>query len=341
MTFSPFDQKFEYFPESNATARRYVPIRRKKPMCHLVMDPNEVQAVSLPVYISQSRHMPALRPKTRCFSTHGILSYEPFCDDFGPMDFPTIARFVRILDGELFLAASEGATSIVYCADSGARNLTNAVFLLGAYLILKCGQSANYARNALSAIGDELLEEFRDATYGPPASCLSLYDCWAGLTRAAAAGWIAAPTPDAPTRWGRMDDAECTRLAAASHGAVFPVVPGRLVALAPPRRPRLRDGSGSGHEGEWSAKACAGALHLLEVSTVVRLVDDSDALAPYDRLEFIEAGIAYYEVHAHEPQPHPPPRPVPPQRPPRTGRRDCRPKPSGCCRRAVRMCGTN
>ena len=270
-------------------------------MCNLVIDPIDVLEVKVPVYISQIGHMPTETDQNPFFSIRGILPYDPICDDFCPMDFCSIARFVRILDGELLLAQTTGASGVIFCADRGARNLANAAFLLGAYLIIKCGKPADFAWRALQSLReDRPLEELVDAANSASASGLSILDCLAGVARAAAAGWIAAPTPADPSRWGMLDDAECASLAARQHGAVYPVAPGRLIALAPPtrlaglrqRRPSSYDGEGGG----WSAEACAGALHALGVSTVIRVVDDSDGPAPYDRLGFVECGIEHREV---------------------------------------------
>ena len=62
------------------------------------------------------------------------MSYHAYCDDFGPVFMAAVIDFARLLDTEL---AKFPDTNIVFVAPDGARALTNAVFLLGAYMILK------------------------------------------------------------------------------------------------------------------------------------------------------------------------------------------------------------
>ena len=62
------------------------------------------------------------------------LQYEAYCDDFGPMNMYSTISFIRLLD---FQRANSPDSKIVVRADEGPRALTNAVFLLGAYMIIK------------------------------------------------------------------------------------------------------------------------------------------------------------------------------------------------------------
>ena len=76
----------------------------------------------------------ALDPIFHCFSTDAVLEYEPLVNEFGPMSLSHVIRFVEILDPQI---DAHPGQKIVYYAGQGKKKLTNAVFLLGAYIILK------------------------------------------------------------------------------------------------------------------------------------------------------------------------------------------------------------
>ena len=72
--------------------------------------------------------------KFRCFTPQTKIVYYPYCDDFGPMSLLSITRFVDMLCSE---PSDHPLCKIVYCVDHCERQLTNAIFLVGAYKILK------------------------------------------------------------------------------------------------------------------------------------------------------------------------------------------------------------
>ena len=75
----------------------------------------------------------------RLFVPDRSIAYFPLCDDFEPMNMSSIIKFVRQLDSELDLFPS---CIFFYSVDASRRSLTNAVFLLGAYMIIKNGHAA-------------------------------------------------------------------------------------------------------------------------------------------------------------------------------------------------------
>ena len=70
----------------------------------------------------------------RRFVPEESIIYFPLCDDFGPMNAASVIRFVRQLDAELQTYAD---CILIYCVEDGQRALTNAVFMLGCYMILR------------------------------------------------------------------------------------------------------------------------------------------------------------------------------------------------------------
>ena len=71
-----------------------------------------------------------------------LTSYVPFCDDFGPLNLASIHDFCKVVEQEI--QASNGQPVIMQTSDE-QRSLTNAVFLLGPYMIMKLGKTTEQA----------------------------------------------------------------------------------------------------------------------------------------------------------------------------------------------------
>ena len=71
-------------------------------------------------------------------------SYVPFCDDFGPMNIGAVIRFIEQLD-EAF--NQHPLSILLYCVDPDRRSLTNAIFLLGCYMIIVLDQTVDDVAN--------------------------------------------------------------------------------------------------------------------------------------------------------------------------------------------------
>ena len=128
----------------------------------------------------------AVRSASSHVFTTKELEYIPFCDDFGPMNLSEVFRFSDILKNLTYQYPNK---ILVYSTDTCPRQITNAVFLLGSYLILDRDKSPEDAWQIFESISGSM-EMYRDATYSNPTFRLSLQDCWSGLHRAKAIGWI-------------------------------------------------------------------------------------------------------------------------------------------------------
>lgn len=174
------------------------------------------------VYVAQ--HIsPANAKNYRCFSTVGLFEYHALCDDFGPMNMSCVVRFITLLDEEM---SSFPNSKIAYCSEHGRRALANSVFLLGSYLVVKRGQSAEEVSRVFAWVDLAWAEPFRDATFAEPDFELSLQDCWRALERGRALGWIRMPVPSAPGFWGMMDVDEYDHYDDPLNGDLHIVVPG-------------------------------------------------------------------------------------------------------------------
>ena len=165
----------------------------------------------------------------RCFQTRE-LEYVGFCDDFGPMNASCVIKFVAILQSELARFPNH---DIVYCSENGRRNLTNAAFLLGAYMIIVFKEPAKKVWACFSSLEPHTFEHYRDATFSDSQFDLSLLDCWEALARGVSVGWIDQPVT--PGLWGRIILEEYDHYEDPLNGDLHIVVPDRFVAFKGPK----------------------------------------------------------------------------------------------------------
>jgi cell division cycle 14 len=164
---------------------------------------------------------------------------------------------------------------IVYCVEQGAQQLSNAVFLLGAYMILRHDVSAD-AVPAHFAWLESRMQPHRDVSTGSSEIDLDLIDHWHGLDKGKAQGWVRY-APSGSYMWGAIDIDEYSHYANPANGSLHQIVPGKLVALPGPRDlggAEWRDDANGGRL--FSPAFYAPILHDMGVKAVVRLGATSD-----------------------------------------------------------------
>ena len=156
-----------------------------------------------------------------------------FCDDFGPMNAATIVVFIERVNGYMKRYAEK---KLLYCAEHGSRNFTNAAFLLGSYCILCRNETPDQVWDRLRDLPDGSFEFYRDATFIMPVTfTLSLKDCWSGLARAKTLGWFGFGNADAvPPGAATFDKNEYLHYDNPLNGELHIVVPGKFVAFRGP-----------------------------------------------------------------------------------------------------------
>ena len=207
------------------------------------------------------------------FRLDHTIRYDAFCDDFGPMDLSSIVDFSCSMDREL---AHFPEKKIVFCADTGRRALTNAVFLLGAYMVIRQRKSPDQVAATLSCVDPTLLEPYRDASFSRGLFRLRLVDCWRGLDRARRLGWVRHGA--AGHLWGAVDVDEHRHYARPANGCIRAAVPGRVFLVDGPRTEGAEGGGdGDGADAD-STAALAAALLDLGVRTLIQLQGPADAV---------------------------------------------------------------
>ena len=219
------------------------------------------------LYLGQLVKDLSLHDEFRCVHFAHFVRYEAYCDDFGPMNMSSTISFIRLLDAEI---ASFPNAKILVCASDGPRALTNAVFLLGAYMIIKLDMTPSQVDRRFLWIGKERLESFRDATYSRADFRLHLSDCWRGLQKGKELGWVR--YGGASYLWGQVDLEEYAQYDSPANGNLHEVVPGKFVAMQGPEDlggADYRDDARGGRS--FSPAFYAEILLEMGVGTVVRL----------------------------------------------------------------------
>ena len=207
------------------------------------------------------------------------------------MNISSVTNFIEILDREL---DGYPECKIVYCIPPGRRTLSNGIFLMGSYLIIKLDMEPTEVWGLFESVDLSMIEPFRDATYAPTDFHLELIDCWRALKRGRGLGWIL-PAAAGSHKWGLIDMHEYELFEAPEHGDLVEVVPGKFVAFKGPiglsgadceRGFRDRDGV-----REFDPSFYADVFRSLNVAAVVRLNSSC-----YDPSPFFAAGMQHFDL---------------------------------------------
>ena len=116
------------------------------------------------------------------FSMDKVMQYSPFCDDFGPFNLGMTHHFCMVIK-ELLCRQDLRGDKIVYFTSPGQDMMTNAIFLLGAFMVAHLDATAAQAWTPFSRFSP-VVRSYRDATWCPSPYNLTLIDCWQGMRKA-------------------------------------------------------------------------------------------------------------------------------------------------------------
>ena len=247
-------------------------------LLHVVLDDQ--------IYLGQSVKDLTLDESFRVLDLTEI-KYEAYCDDFGPMNMSSTIEFIQRLDSEL---DADPNSKIVVYAEDGRRSLTNAIYLLGAYMILKLDWDPNQVERCFRFIDPAFLESYRDATFVRPTFRLHLIDCWRGLAKGKAHSWI--QYGGYGYMWGVIDVDEYRHYDNPANGNLHEVVPGKFIAFQGPEDLGGAEYRDNEHGGRaFSPEFYAELLIDMEVDTVVRLNEPRYAAAA-----LTDRGLAHVDL---------------------------------------------
>jgi cell division cycle 14 len=247
---------------------------------HCVLDEN--------VFLAQNIKGLIKEESFRIIDSAGI-QYEAYCDDFGPMNMASTIDFIQQLDSEL---SAYPNSAILISAEDGRRALTNAVYLLGAYMIVKLDMTPSQVENRFRFLDPALLESYRDATFVSPDFRLHLVDCWCGLAKGKAKGWV--QYGGLGYMWGAVDVDEYRHYDNPANGNLHEVVPSKFIAFQGPEDLGGAEYRDNAHGGRaFSPEFYSAILHDMGVDTVVRLNEPRYAAAALESCGFVHHDIEF------------------------------------------------
>jgi cell division cycle 14 len=221
------------------------------------------------------------------FNIDGVISYQPFQDDFGPMCLGSVSRFCSVVDEQL---KRYPGIRIAMVTQPDKRTLTNTIFLLGSYMIMRLGLTPEQVESRLEAFVGQITT-YRDISPGKQNFHLHVRDCWAGIWRAKSLSWV----DFAP---GHFDVDEYEHFASALNGSMTEIVPGKFIVMRGPKSipgnknwRDIRDLNGQLISRDFSPAHYAEILQNRNVEVVIRLN------APeYEDKAFADHGIAVADL---------------------------------------------
>lgn len=128
-------------------------------------------------------YAPPETERSFCFSTDRQFVYEPFFQDFGPLNLGVTYQYCQMVQGILNDPA-HSSQAIVHCTSSDPKLRTTSVYLACAFLVIVRGVPAEEAFEPFQNVRPPLVP-YRDATVGSESSFdLTILDCLRGLETA-------------------------------------------------------------------------------------------------------------------------------------------------------------
>ena len=158
------------------------------------------------------------------FDVEQEVEYVGFDRDFGPFNLASVHTFCEIVDR---MRKQHPTEVLALQCKPDPCSLTNTVFLVGSYMIMK---RSNDVSDVLTALGPILSKvvPYRDVSPGPQNFNLHVEDCWRGLFRAKSLTWV----DFSP---GGFDATEYAILDNPLNADLHEIVPGKLVAMRGPK----------------------------------------------------------------------------------------------------------
>ena len=207
-----------------------------------------------------------------------------YCDHLGKWDLGAIVNFVSSLERCL---NSFPYKTIILMVDPGQQDLNKTVFLVGAYLILKLHQRAEFVSKCFDWIQDEPIA---CASSNHSGFSLQLLDCWRGLEKGVRSGWLRYSASG--FIWGKVDIEEYLHYAQPANGDLHEIVPGKLIVLRAPRDLEHGDDATGGHV--LGMNFCAATLRDFGANDAVWL--DAAPSSPAAQAAFARCGIRCHSL---------------------------------------------
>ena len=220
------------------------------------------------------------------FNVDQEIEYVSFAQDFGPMNLASVYTFCDIVEAK---RRKHPAESLTLQCKTDSHSITNTVFLVGSYMIMKRDDEMQVVIEALQPILSNAVP-YRDISPGPQNFSLYVEDCWKGLYKAKSLTWV----DFSPGGFNLDDymDMDCPL-----NADLHEIVPGKLIAMRGPKD--LAGGglwadvmvNGKFNRRDFSPQYYTHILKQFDVQAVVRLNEPH-----YARESFLAAGIAVADL---------------------------------------------
>jgi len=239
--------------------------------------PGAVEIVPGRLFWARVPKTPQSTDALHCFSIDSELVYEPFHEDFGPLNLAMVSAYCHKVSGLLSDPALAGAR-VVHCCTGFEKKQANAAFLACAYMVVVEQRTAEEAYRPFASVGLNFMP-FRDALTGRCTFGLTILDCLEGLEKGIELGWF---------DWRTFDAQAYESMGEVSNGDANWIIPGKFLAFAGPSA----TGGWVGGLRVCAPEDLAPTFHDANIKLVVRL---NNSL--YDRYRFVECGIEHAELY--------------------------------------------
>ncbi|GJD06381.1 Dual specificity protein phosphatase CDC14A [Galdieria sulphuraria] len=210
------------------------------------------------------------------YSIDDLLTYEPFCADFGPLNLGQLYRFIQLTNKKIVDARD--SCVYFYCRDED-KYITNAAILIGGYALFHLGMSTEEVYKRLEKLESRFCN-FKDASFVKSSFQLTVKHCIDALDKAKKCRFFDPET---------FDIEEYEFFEQPLHGDLNWIVPGKLLAFSGPTAVRTLSPDGS---RSFTPEDYIPYFRKKNVTCVVRLNNKM-----YEARRFVDAGIHHYDLY--------------------------------------------
>jgi len=212
------------------------------------------------------------------FCIDEALVYAPFFEDFGPLNLAMTHKFSMEVD-KIMNNPDYTSFKIYHYTSTDFRKRANAAFLMGAYLLISRGKTAEEAWSFFDKV-EPAFTPFRDALAGECTYECTVLDCLRGLECGMKLGWYV------PKSFKTQEYEYYEKL---ENGDMNWIIPGKMLAFSSP--------SNTTHDGDgyrtFTPEDYVPVFKKNKVGSVVRLNNKT----AYDREKFTKGGIKHLDLY--------------------------------------------
>lgn len=233
-----------------------------------------VQIIKDRLYFYSGAKPPCSNAKAFFFSVDEELQYDPFNNDFGPLNLAQIHKFIRELVRLLVDPNFKGMKLYHFTSQSFDKQ-ANSVLLMGCFMMVVLGMKSEKVAQIFKPY-DEHLVPFRDASYGDCFYPCTVDHCWQGLEFAMKLGWYS---------FKEFDDREYEYYEKLDNGDLNWIIPNKFMAFMGPVDEEDYDRMGNTPDDYIQV------FKHFDIARVIRLNEPK-----YDKNVFIQNGIAHSDL---------------------------------------------